>query len=236
MLNVAVCDDSDVFLKEAETALRRDARIGEIRLYHTPEQLLTAARDGGSMLDLVIMDIEFEAKKNGLTAAEELCRVRPQIQIIYVTGYNDRYAQHVLLSRVNLVGYLTKPLDAAVLTSYLDKIYRSSSRKSFFTFSVRGQQVSVLTEAVLYLESRNHTVVIHTDEADYTVYDKLSDLSERLPPVFVRCHKSFLVNMNRIERLSGSEIWLSETLMVPVSKRYLAQTREAFFRHIGQML
>ena len=236
MLNVAVCDDSDVFLQEAEAALRRDARIGEIRLYHTMEQLLKAVLNLETKIDLVLMDIEFEAEKNGLTAAEELCRVRPQIQIIYVTGYNDRYAQHVLLSRVNLVGYLTKPLDSGLLTSYLDKLYRTSSNKSFFTFSVRGQQVSVLTEAVLYLESRNHTVVIHTDEAEYTVYEKLSSLSEQLPPVFVRCHKSYLVNMNRIQRLSGSEIRLSETHKVPISKRYQTQAREAFFRHIGQKL
>ena len=43
MLNVAVCDDSDIFLQEAEAALRRDARIGEIHLYHTTEQLFEAA-------------------------------------------------------------------------------------------------------------------------------------------------------------------------------------------------
>ena len=236
MLNVAVCDDSDAFLQEAEKVLRRDTRIGEIRLYHTPERLLEAVLERKTGTDLVLMDIEFEAKKNGLTAAEELCCAKPEIQIIYMTGYNDRYAQHVLLSRVNLVGYLTKPLDSDLLTCYLDKIYRMSSVKSFFTFSVRGQQISVLTETVLYLESRNHTVVIHTDDADYTVYEKLSSLSEQLPPVFVRCHKSYLVNMNRIQHLSGSEIRLSETHKAPISKRYQAQTREAFFRHIGQRL
>lgn len=236
MLNVAVCDDSEAFLQEAVTALRRDARIGEIRLYHTTEQLLEAALDTETGIDLILMDIEFEAEKNGLTVAEEICRVRPQMQIIYMTGYNDRFAQHVLLSRVNLVGYLTKPLDASVLTRYLDKLYQASALKSFFTFSVRGQQISVLTETVLYLESRNHTVVIHTNDGDYTVYEKLPELLEKLPPVFARCHKSYLVNMNRIRRLNGSEIWLSEELMVPISKRYLAQTRESFFRHIGQKL
>lgn len=236
MLNVAVCDDSGAFLQEAETVLRRDARIGEIRLYDTPERLLEAVLEGEIRIDLVLMDIEFDAKKNGLTAAEELCRARPEIQVIYMTGYNDRFAQHILLSQVNLAGYLTKPLDASVLTRYLDKLYKISALKSFFTFSVRGQQISVLTEAVLYLESRNHTVVIHTDDGDYTVYEKLSELAKRLPAVFVRCHKSYLVNMNRIRRLSGDEIWLSEALMIPVSKRYLLPTREAFFRHIGQEL
>lgn len=236
MLNVAICDDSDAFLQEAETMLRRDARIDEIRLYHTPECLLEAALEGKTRIDLVLMDIEFEAKKNGLTAAEELCCAKPEIQVIYITGYNDRYAQHVLLSRVNLVGYLTKPLDASVLTRYLDKLYKASSLKAFFTFFVRGQQISVLTETVLYLESRNHTVVIHTDDGNYTVYEKLSALMERLPLVFVRCHKSYLVNMNRIRRLSGDEIWMSEVVMIPISKRYLLPTREAFFRHIGQKL
>lgn len=41
MLNVAVCDDSGAFLQEAEEVLCRDARIGEIRLSHTPERLLS---------------------------------------------------------------------------------------------------------------------------------------------------------------------------------------------------
>lgn len=236
MLNVAICDDSEIFLQEAKTVLRQDARIGEIRLCHTPEELLKAVQNSETLIDLVLMDIELEAGKNGLTAAEEICQARPQIRIIYVTGYNDRYAQRVLLSQVNLVGYLTKPLDPSVLSCYLDKIYRTSSQKSFFTFFVRGHQISVLTETVLYLESRNHTVLIHTDNGDYTVYEKLSTLSEQLPQVFVRCHKSFLVNMNRIRRLNESEICLSEELMVPVSKRYLLQTRQAFFRHIGQKL
>ena len=143
MLNIAVCDDSDVFLQEAEAVLRRDARIGEIRLYHTLEQLLKDVHDREKGIDLVIMDIEFDTQKNGLTAAEEICRVRPQIHIIYVTGFIDRYAQHILLSQVNLAGYLTKPLDSDLLTCYLDKIYRASSLKSFFTLST--EDFSILT-------------------------------------------------------------------------------------------
>lgn len=236
MLNVAVCDDNTVFLEEMRIALAKDVRVKEIEIYNSPEDFWEAVADQGKKFDGVFMDIEFGMEKTGINYAEELYPIAPTLGIVYVTGYNDRFAQHILLTDSNLIGYLTKPLDEELLGRYLDKLCNKQDGKSFLTFNIQGKTFVVATESILYVESHNHTVSIHTDRETYVSYEKLSELRARLPKEFIQCHKSFLVNMKYISSLEPDQVKVRETHLVPVSKTHMAETRAAFFRYIGQNL
>lgn len=233
MLNIAVCDDDGVFLAQMRELLDRDGRIGPVSLYSAPEDFLEAVNAGaGGELDAVLMDISFEERPSGLQCATALYRCAPQVAVVYVTGYID-YAQHILLEEANVAGYLTKPVDAALLGRYIDKLVLARRAREL-TVSVRGRSLTVPAMSVQYIESRNHTAHIHTVSGEtLTVYEKLSALLDKLPEQFVQCHKSFLVNMEQAERMEPRALLLRGGISVPVSRARSQQTREAFFRCLG---
>lgn len=236
MLSVAVCDDNAVFLEEMEAALRKDSRVKEIVLYKSPEEFREAVSEERARFDAVFLDIEFGRAKTGIGYAQELYQIAPNLGVVYVTGYNDRFAQHILLTDSNLIGYLTKPLDTEILGRYLDKLFRERAGKSFLTFNIQGKAFVVATERILFIESHNHTVSIHTERETYVSYEKLSEVRNRLPGEFIQCHKSFLVNMKHISSLEPDRVKVREQHQIPVSKTYTVKARAAFFRYIGQNL
>lgn len=236
MLKLAVCDDNPLFLEEITEVLETDQRVGEVSVYENPENLLEEIGKKEKNFDAVFMDIEFEREQNGIQYVKEIFRITPEIQMIYVTGYHDKYIQQIFLSDANLTGYLMKPLDKEILGKYLDKISEKRKPRNMLTFSIRGKTYMIATDRILYLESNNHKVLIHTEEGVYSVYDKLSNIHKKLPSSFIQCHKSFLVNLNRIRHIKGNEIFFSGGLQVPVSKFYQERMRKSYFLHLGKTI
>lgn len=236
MLNIAVCDDNLAFLDEMNELLQKDTRVEQIELYHDPEKLYEDIALSRKKFDVVFMDIDFQTSKTGIHYAEDLYLIAPDIGIIYVTGYNDRYAQHILLADTNLMGYLTKPVEESLLSRYLDKVCEKQTPQEFLTFSMRRKTYSIPVESILYIESHNHTVTIHTDWKNYVIYEKLSDLLARTPAQIIQCHKSFLVNLTRIRQLEPGKLILQNGQPIPVSKPYMAATQASFFQYIGHKL
>ncbi|MCD8021490.1 MAG: LytTR family DNA-binding domain-containing protein [Lachnospiraceae bacterium] len=234
MLKAAICDDNSTFLRESKALLLQDHRIGGISIYNHPEDLLHDISSGAKHFDLVLMDIDFDEEETGIQAAGKVCRLCPDTEILFVTSYNDRFSQQILLGDAQPAGYLTKPIAPDLLTRYIDKICRKQGGKIFLTISIRGQEHSIPVERIRYMESRDHTVTIYMDGEKLLVYERLDSLLEKLPEVFVRCHKSYVVNMTRICRLDPDRVQLEDGVLVPVSRANRIHMRTAFFQYIGE--
>ena len=236
MLRLAVCDDNNLFLEETSRLLKEDSRVEEVTLYSDPEELLRDVEDHKKEFDAIFMDIEYDDKDNGIEYIKKVYQEAPQIQVVYVTGYHDRYSQHIFLSEANLTGYLTKPIDKELLYQYLDKICRKQETKKILRFSVRGKEHIILTDNIWFLESDNHKTLIYADDQVYSVYDKLDNFKDRLPSVFLKCHKSYLINMDHISYIEGNSIRLENGQQIPISKVHQDMVRKNYFAYIGETL
>lgn len=236
MLRLAVCDDSLLFLQEMKEILEADERVEKVDVYENPENLMENIDRGATDLDAIFMDIELEKEENGIEYVKEIFRKAPEIPLIYVTGYHDRYAQQIFLNDANRAGYLMKPLDKEILSQYLDKISQKRTPKHILSFLVKGKKHMIAADSVLYLESDNHRVLIHTEEQMYSVYDKLSNFQNQLPASFIQCHKSFLINMNRVKYIERNEICFPDGSRVPISKIHKEKVRKSYFLHLGKRI
>ena len=235
-LKLAICDDDIHFLQDMEKRLKEDKRVGKVSGYSRPELLLKDIEEKQMEYDAVFMDIEFDEKEQGIQSVRKIYEMAPNIQMVYVTGFSDRYIQQVFLSEANLTGYLIKPVDQKLLEQYLEKLYKYRQQMKILKFSVRGKEYFVNVERILYLESDNHRTRIYTDDQIYSVYDKLGNFISKLPPFFIQCHKSFIVNMNRIRYMEGNEIYLQNESRIPISKIHQEKVRKIYFAHIGNAL
>lgn len=231
-MRLAVCDDDKYFLQALEAKLRTFPFVEQVATFSRAESLFAELAEGTGF-DALLMDIDLGEEHTGLEYAGRLYRLAPHLPVIYVTGYNDRFCQWVLLSDANLAGYLTKPVDDAMLGRYLSKVLRSQAEARNLTFRQQGVLHCVCAERIIYVESRNHTVLIHTEETTYTVYEKLDDILARLPESFHQCHKSYLVNLRWIQRMEAGRLLLRNGETVRVSRAFAAGTRDRVFRFMG---
>lgn len=231
-MRIAVCDDNRLFLEELGRQLREIPMAGEPSLFASLEDFWESV-DAGCRYDAVLMDIDWNDAGTGMDVAEELYRKSPGTKIIYVTGYNDRFSQHIFLHRANLSGYLTKPVDQELLAANLEKLKDSSSwEEPSMILKTHGQSVAVPFQDILYLESDRHNVQVFTAGEVITVSGKLSALMAGLPASFFQCHKSYIINMRQIRRIGPASVLLKNGGSVPVSRARYAGLKEAWFRFV----
>lgn len=233
-MNIAVCDDNKLFLEEIGRQLEELPIVESLDLFSSLEQFLHTIREG-QQYHAVLMDIHWQQGENGLDAAERLYGLCPETKVIYVTGYNDRYAQQIFLHRANLSGYLTKPVDGHLLHANLQKAADSLAihEEPVLVVQSRGNPISIPVREIFYLESQGHNVLIHTAGDQLAIYNQMSALLRTIPEGFIQCHKSFAVNMRKVQRFQAGSVLLKNGALVPVSRARYAAAKAAYFEFMG---
>lgn len=193
---------------------------------------------------LMFLDIQMP-KLDGFDVLELLGDEAPLV--IFVTAFDE----HAIRAfETNAVDYLLKPLDPARLEQAvgraLDRLDRGSD-ESLYTLlddAVReqeilrrilvrdGSEVHVLSvDDVIYIESADDYVAIHTQEATHIKLDRLSKLEKRLDArQFCRIHRSSLLNINYLARLESESkdtrvAVLSNGKQLPISRSGYARLK-----------
>ena len=193
--------------------------------------------------DAVFLDIEMP----GLDGFEVLSLLDPAIAVVFVTAY-DQYA--VKAFEVEAVDYVLKPYRPERLAEALARARERARRRSrpdpgrlaaavrpAGRFAARlavrdGADVCILAVSrVDYVEARDDAVAIRTEGKTYVKSQTLSSLEGALDPArFVRVHRSYLVNLERLRRLeryakNSHAAILADGTRLPVSRDGYARLR-----------
>ena len=238
-MNIAICDDDAITIDYLFSLCNKISFIKAITAYRSPELLLADIRSG-SAFDVILMDIHFESEKNGIDYSEEVFHLGPSTRIIYITGYADRFIQNIFLKQSNLTGFLIKPVQKDILEDLLKKAQSQldNDKYSLVCNLGKGKLETIPCNNILYLESKGHNVLIHTSTGNkiYSVYSRLSNIEKQLPSHFRPCHKSYLINMNKIKRIDKQEVTLTSGTVIQISKSYSAKIKEDYIRYMQKGL
>lgn len=232
-MRIAVCDDDLLVAEQLKTMIQKLFDGVACDVYSHCGNLIDDVEDE-IKFDIVIMDIEWSGKERGLAAVERLLKTDPDVGIIYLTGYTEKYVQQIFLSPVNASGFLVKPVSEDMLKRNIEKAIedRKERRRNKFVFQKNGSIHSVDFCDIRYLESCAHKIMIVTKAGRYDCYGKLDELAERFPPDFVRCHKSYLVNMDEIcEFQNKFVIELKDGVKIPVTKSRYGEVKKIYFEY-----
>lgn len=88
----------------------------------------------------------------------------------------------------------------------------------------RDERTSIPYGNIFYFEAKDKKIFARTLNDEFGFYESLDSLLERLPDYFIRCHRSFVINKNKLldVRLSQNEIELSDGFYIPLSRSYKA--------------
>lgn len=95
---------------------------------------------------------------------------------------------------------------------------------------VKGKVIKVNFDDINYMEGLKNYIMIYTNETRYITCLSLKEMENTLPPErFIRIHKSFIINMDRIKSFEGTSVLLSQGAELPVGGGY----KDFFLEHIG---
>jgi two-component system LytT family response regulator len=219
-----------------------DNEINRLTLEHlvdlTPELALVASLPGGvealhffrqgGQCDLLLLDVEMP-NLSGLELAKLLPAPAPAI--VLVTTHRT-FA--VAAFDLQAVDYLVKPVEFGRFSQAIAKVLasrpaarpaapsapaRPPARTELFV-KVGTRTIKVDFDNVLYIEALSTYSVLVTPTHKHIVYLTLKSLAERLPfDHFLRVHRSYIVNMQRIEAVEDYMLKLGQ-YEVPVGKSY----------------
>lgn len=237
MLQIAVCDDeqfySDRMKKLLEKYMRTNALPCALHTFLSGEELIKQC-EGGMKFDIVFLDINME-ELDGLKTAERIRACQSDTYIVFVTAFID-YALEGY--KVNAVRYLMKDnLEGALEECMKAVLQKMQVAQVSFTF-LEGKK-RLYTDSILYVESRGHKSFFHYMEAGrvvYQIYSKLDELEQQMEGhYFLRIHKSYLVNMKHIRKVSNYTVFLDTGEELPVPRPRFQRVKEAFVDYKGAM-
>lgn len=235
MYDVIIVDD-DVRQAEASAAavLRYPGAddLLSVCVLGSLEELDRHVQDGAP-LDILLIDIVFDGEEAGIDAVRRLSEKRRNVQVIYTTGYIEYCTRVYQTSHVYFLG---KPLAQSELDDALAcaiaNLDELRSRRPLVLKSF-GKVTSVPVDTIERIESDRRKIRVYAEDRMVEAYASLAEVERLLPASFVRCHKSFMVNMDFVVELSGNEALMASGMRVPVSQRH---RREVHDRLVGYLM
>lgn len=235
-MNIAVCDDLKEALLDTKNVLEQIPYVKKIDLYSDIEFLFDEIQEG-THYDAVLMDIDWKKDRTGIDFAADLQKYSPYTKIIYVTAYTLDYVEDVFLKSSNISGFLMKPVRLERLEKNLEKILRErEDTEGKLVVKHKGSIKAIPFRDIVYLESKLHKVNIYVKDRIYECTERLDMINERLDKQFLRCHKSYIVNMHHIREIQGMEIILENNIVIPISKVRHSNVKSGFFEYMSTRL
>lgn len=113
----------------------------------------------------------------------------------------------------------------------LEELQRKK-QKTMFPFVEGSMELEL--QKIIYIETDRHKNIFHTEDADYRLYKKLDEIeAELIPYGFLRVHKSFLVNMRYVEKISSYLLRLTTGKEISVPKSRYAHVKSEYAAYRG---
>ena len=224
MLNFVLCDDNvqilNKFAKMLDIIFTNNDLSAKVALATSnPYELLAYSKN--NQVDVFILDIKFNSTISGIDIANKIRAKNKNAYIIFATGHLEYL---ILAYKCKTFDYLPKPismenLEETILRLFND-IKETSSNKSYI--KIDSKDTIIQSNSIYYIEKNKNRIIFRTTDAEYYICSSFNKLKDKLPKYFVRCHKSYIVNIQNISSIDGNTIHFdkSDTLTCSIGQVY----------------
>lgn len=204
MLNFAICDDNPNILskisKMIEAVFINNNLDGKVCFTTTnPSDLLTFSKK--SNIDVYILDIDLKSCINGLDLASQIRANNKNAYLVFTTAH----LEYIMLAyKYKTFDYLAKPITIERLEETILRLFEDAKCSSNIYVNI-GNSSNMLNENDIYcIKKQGMKLIYCTKEKSYEAYSSFSKIEDCLPENFVRCHKSYIANVNKISNINSN--------------------------------
>ena len=182
--------------------------------------------------DLLLLDIEM-GRMNGVELARRVREYDSRVQMVFITGYPDFIAEGYEVSALH---YLMKPVSREKLFSVLDRAAAALNRQTRTVLLPVGKEtVCLAADGILYAESQGHYMIVYTQSGQYKCRMTASELESLLGRGFVRCHRSVVVGLRHVARVTKTAVYLNGGTELPLGKGLYDEVNRALITVLKEM-
>ncbi|WP_205511179.1 LytR/AlgR family response regulator transcription factor [Longitalea arenae] len=167
--------------------------------------------------DLLFLDIEMP-----YVSGIDFLKNNPQApKVIFTTAY-EQYA--IKGYELDVLDYLLKPISFERFLKAANKAYDyfinvSTAAPAYLFIKTDNRLEKVNLEDLLFVEAMENYVALYTPDKKLITHATLKAMQEKLPASqFIQPHKSYLVNIQRIQSIEGNMLHVGGKYQIPISK------------------
>ena len=226
---IAICDDEQNQIEYITSIVASwSAHEGhgcEIRTFASAEAFLFEYEEDKAY-DILLLDVEMK-NMNGIELAKRIRKDNNRAEIIFITSHFEFVGEGY---EVDALHYLIKPISVEKLTQVLTKAAEKLSvEPPSVVISCEGETVKLYESDILYVESFLHYIVIHMKDNEYKIKENISVFENRVSDDFYRIHRSYLVSLKHITRISRTSVNIGNTEL-PLSRGKYDDINRAFIQ------
>jgi two-component system, LytTR family, response regulator LytT len=223
-------DDEPLALKQIGAYIKKTPFLELVALYNSPLDAL--AYISSNQINLIFVDINMP-DLNGMDFVKSLIE-KPYI--IFTTAYSE-YAVEGF--KVDAIDYLLKPIGYKDFLKAVNKVKTMVDLKELQFEPIKTTQNHLFVKSeyklmridlsdIKYIESMHEYIRIHLlNSKPVMTLVSLKSIEEQLPADrFMRVHRSFIVNLERIKVIERNRIIFDNNVYIPVSDQYKAKFQE----------
>ena len=228
-MKIAVCDD-ELIICQKLTELITDYPQTEpvsIKTFISGDDLLKSSDD----FDLVFLDIQLPGI-DGLAVGEQLLRKDPDLILVLISSSFHYISQSY---HIRTFQFMLKPIEKDFFAAEFKRcLQKYQSTRGNYTIISQREEVKLPIKDIVYIQSDLRESLFYlANGRKYATYRKLSDVAAELEGFnFLRCHKSYLVNLRWIIKYRKKELTIrinNQDKILPISRHF----QESFAQQYG---
>lgn len=235
LVNIVICENDkndQEFVKAKVVEILDDLDIEyEIKVYNSGDDLLEGY---DKYTDIILLDIQMDGL-DGMETARKIREFDDNVEIIFITSFVE-YALEGY--EVNAYRYLLKPVkDENLRTSLINCLNDRNFVKRSIVIKEGDTRIKISLKDIMYIEIQGNDITVHTLKDTYRTKGTMSNFETEInSDMFVRCHKSYLVNLEYIKSIKRYTSILVNDEEVPLSRNKYKEIKDRFFEMIEDKL
>ena len=229
MYHIVICDDEKEILDDILRKVRNCFDENDISARYTgfddPRKLMECIQN--EKIDVLFLDIDMPYH-NGMDIAGYINENGLKTILIFITSH-DALVYQTFAYRP--FGFIRKTHIDQEIDELVKRVNRELlENKQELVFRKGQDLIRVLIRDIIYIEAEKNYLMIRTCDEMIRIRETMTNvLNELQGKGFIRCHKGYLVNADRIEKLISSEVLLrtgDESIALPVGRSYEKEVRK----------
>lgn len=227
-LNIAICDDEQnqiEYIKDIVSAWAETSGHMPIFAEFSSAEAFLFDYAENQNYDILLLDIEM-ANMNGIDLAKKVREGNNRVQIVFITGYPDFMSEGFEVAALH---YLMKPVKKEKLFSVLDRaVIGLAQKEDSLILETDNGIMRVKFSEIMSAEAKGHETLLTLIDKQESVKIGINDLEKQLDDSFVRSHRSYLVGLRHITRITKTDVILDDGTLIPLSRRMYAEVNQKF--------
>ncbi len=205
MLKFVICDDNKSAIDRLEKMLNSIFIKNDITasvVFSSTKATDIINYINNNPVDVLILDINLNSKITGCDIADIARKKSKDTYIIFSTGHME----YVLLAyKYKTFDYLPKPILEERLEETILRLIEDMNTSPAKFIKLNNNKTIIKQDNINYIKKDGMKLVFCTNTRNYEVYSSFNKIKDSLPENFIRCHKSFMVNVKNINNIDSSK-------------------------------